>query len=61
MREDVGLGGVFGRMFESEDDVANRGVGAVREGTRNESSVCKASEAFADVDLCIRFGDTRVP
>ena len=57
----MGLGGVFGRMLDSEDDVANRGVGAVREGTRNKSSVGNASEAFADVDLVIRFGDTRVP
>jgi len=56
----VGLGGVFGRMFDIEDDVANRGVGGVRGGTRKESSASRVSEPLADVDLCIRFGDVRV-
>jgi len=56
----VGLGGVFGRMFDIEDDVANRGVGGVRGGTRKESSASRVSEPLADVDLCIRFGDARV-
>lgn len=60
LREDVSLGGVFGRMFESEDDVASRGVGALRWGTRKGSSASEASEPLADVDLCIRFGDVGV-
>ena len=58
----MGLGGVFGRMLDSEDDVANRRVGGERWGTRKESSASEASEPLADVDLCIRFGgDMGVP
>jgi hypothetical protein len=47
-------------MLDSEDDVANRGVGAVRGRTKKESSASEASEALADVDLCTRFGGARV-
>jgi hypothetical protein len=56
----MGLGGVFGRMLDIEDDVPSRGVGGVRGGTRKESSASKVSEPLADVVLCIRFGDARV-
>lgn len=47
-------------MLDIEDDVANRGVGAVRGDTRKESSASAASEPFADVDRRIRLGDVRV-
>ena len=57
----MGLGGVFGRRLDNEDGVANRGVGGVRGGTRKESSASETSEPLADVDLCARFGDVRVP
>ena len=60
LREDVGLGGVFGRRLDSEDGVANRGVGGVRGGTRKASSVSEANEPLADVDLYARFGDVSV-